>query len=622
MLVVAPRPQLTESLMGYVLRLTELNGYPTTAYVLASLDGDRFRRNASRLDAGGLISLAGLSQGEVDRLTHMPTDRSRAYIRLYGTDLPGFEVNMRYPRVCPTCLAEGRPCEAFWDMAKASVCPVHRVHLVTQCPRCSKSLLWSRSTVWKCKCGFDLRTAAVVPVNPALADLMAVMRHKVYRDEAVAPLPTMMTHLAHLDLRRFCKLIWVLCSLLHQEHANQRSSKARCHYEAQMEIVASALVNWPLGFRALLADLYDKEIEESEELPPFATTFSWLLVRLIKNDEADGSAFEFIEREVYQFGSKYWTRSAIARDGKAKSLMPEKMRWGTLCEASEATGLHKLTIKKRIASGEIKTRRIKKNSSRAIVVDMDSIREQNISQYPAVCIRDAARMIGVSIKTLRELRVSGVFEENYRSNFLGSLAKEDVEVFAAVFKSLCSNRKAINTPDSTTLDNAFIEFTASPKEKSELFARLIADPALIVGKKRGGGAGRLQVLRSTITDHFRSVRSGSEACITLLKTAKLLGCATNVVTSLKRGGYIKTSKQYGQLTPTLASVIEFDTTYVGMKKISKRVGLGVKTAHARFDFGKFDHIKLKFSKHTTIFVLRKDLPQIEKLLVASKLKQC
>ena len=129
---------------------------------------------------------------------------------------------------------------------------------------------------------------------PALAELMAVLRNRVYQDETLASLPPAMGHLAHLDLRRLCKLIWVMSGVVHQARGGRRAPKARCHYRHHLDAVAAALTNWPLGFRGFLSTTYDSLLLSAEELPRFPALFSWLLVRLIKNDEGNRSAFEFL----------------------------------------------------------------------------------------------------------------------------------------------------------------------------------------------------------------------------------------------------------------------------------------------------------------------------------------
>lgn len=614
-LVVTARPAPTESLMGFALRLTELNGYPSTAYVLAAMGKEWYLPKVGRLDAARLATLAGVGQGDIDRLTHRPADRPRAYVRVYGSDLPSYEVNLRHPKVCPACLAEGRPCEAFWDLAQAAVCPVHQAHLVSECPGCSKRLLWARSKVRQCKCGFELVTAPAAPATPALAELMALVRNRVYQDEALAPLSPAMSHLAHLDLRRLCKLIWVMSGVAHQARGGRRAPKARCHYRDRLDIVAAALTNWPLGFRDFLSRTYDELLQGAEELPRFPTLFSWLLVRLTKNDEGHRSSYLFLEREVYLFGAQHWTRASMARDDVSQRLLPEKIRWGTLSDACEATGFHPLTIKKRIASGEIKSRRIKKNSVRAIVIDLDSLRTMQITQYPAVSIREAAPRIGVSIETLKELRASGDIAEKYRPAFPGSLTHEDVESFAERVRNLGSDMRAKKGPGVTTLDAAFAAWTASPKEKAMLLARLLADPTMVVGKERGAGVGRLQVCEKKVSAYFQGARGDAALCLPVMKTAERLGCVAAVVTALKRSGHLASRQHHGRQTPCLSSVVEFDAKYEALSRISARLGVAARWAWARLESEGIDHLIVETTQHSTVFISRNEVAKVEKIIL-------
>lgn len=603
--------------MGFALRLTELNGYPTTSYVLAAMGKEWYLPKVGRLDAAGLATLAGVSEGDIDRLTHKPELRPRAYIRVYGADLPCYEVNLGHPKVCPACLLERQQCEAFWDLAQAAVCPIHQVYLVSVCPGCNKNLLWARSKIRQCRCGFDLATAHAAPATSALAELMAVLRHKVYRDGALASLPPTMSHLAHLDLRRLCKLVWVLSGVVHQARGGRRAPKARCHYREHLDIVASALMNWPLGFRDFLSTTYDDVLQSAEELPRFQSFFSWLLVRLIKNDEGNRSDYEFLEREVYRFGSHYWTRGSMARDEESQSLLPEKIRWGTMLEACQVTGLHQLTLKKRVASGEIKSRRIRVNSTRAIVIDMDSIRTLRLSEYPAVSIRDAAPRIGVSIETLKALRAAGTMVEAYRSVFPGSLTHEDVEAFAETLRGLGANKRSLNDPDVTTLDRVFSTWMASPTEKACLLARLLADHSMVVGKKRGRGIARLQVCQTVASDFFREIRQGGGTCLSVIKTGERLGCTTAVVTWLKRGGHLETRRQHGRDMPCLISVIEFDQRYEALARLAERLGASAKAAYARLNFAALDHLKITTTQYSTVFVNRRHEAAIRAALCES-----
>jgi predicted DNA-binding protein (UPF0251 family) len=426
-----------------------------------------------------------------------------------------------------------------------------------------------------------------------------------------------MSHLAHLDLRRLCKLIWVLSGVVHQARGGRRAPKARCHYREHLDVVASALTNWPVGFRDFLSSTYDDVLRSAEELPRFQSFFSWLLVRLIKNDEGNRSDYEFLEREVYRFGSHHWTRGSMARDEESRRLLPEKIRWGTMLEACEVTGLHQLTLKKRVASGEIKSRRIRVKSTRAIVIDMESVRTFRLSEYPAVSIRDAAPRIGVSIETLKALRAEGTMVEAYRSVFPGSLTHEDVQAFVETLRGLGANKRSLNDSDVTTLDRVFSAWMASPTEKAILLARLLADHSRVVGKRRGRGIGRLQVCQAFVSDFFRDIRRGEGACLSVIKTGERLGCTAAVVTWLKRGGHLRTRRQHGRDMPCLASVIEFDQRYEALARLAERIGASAKAAYARLNFTSLDHITVATTQNSTIFVNRRHEAAIRAALSGS-----
>ncbi len=70
-----------------------------------------------------------------------------------------FQLNYRYPRICPCCLSKQSVWWAVWDLALVAVCPIHRCFLIDQCSSCEKRLKWNRPAVHECRCGADLRTA-------------------------------------------------------------------------------------------------------------------------------------------------------------------------------------------------------------------------------------------------------------------------------------------------------------------------------------------------------------------------------------------------------------------------------------------------------------------------------
>lgn len=67
-------------------------------------------------------------------------------------------------RVCPACLAEGRPHQAEWDLFAVVCCRRHGIWLIDRCPGCRQPLRQSRSRHSFCDCGQPL---AKMPAAPA-----------------------------------------------------------------------------------------------------------------------------------------------------------------------------------------------------------------------------------------------------------------------------------------------------------------------------------------------------------------------------------------------------------------------------------------------------------------------
>lgn len=617
MLVVTPRPMATESLMGYVLRLTEANGYPTTSYVLALMNGHWYRAAIGRLDASPLREIAGLAEPEVARLTMCPERRPRAYTRVCGQDLPSYEVVARWPKICPSCLAENGYCEAFWDLAQAIACPIHQTRLVTHCPQCGEKLTWTRAKVTECRCGADLTQLPTEPASPAVSQLMAVMRYLLYCDNYPVPCPRGLHHLVSLDVRRLCKLLWVLTSTLRRHQGGDGMPKARSLYVAQLEQVATALTDWPRSFQNLLSAMYVDDLETAVEQPSFARQFSWLFFRLIKNDAADGRAYAFLEQEAYRFGAGYWTRGAMTRKEGSQHLIPETLRWGTVGEAAKILGFHMVSMKKRIERGEIPTRRISSKKVRDIVVDLDWVRHQQVSQHPPVKIREAAKRVGVSIETLKAMRENGLYEARYRPSQIGSLSREDLDALAERLRALIAAQKSARGRKVITLERAFVRYGASPEEKAALIARLLDNPQWIVGcESPGARVGQAQVMPMTMDAFFRDKRPNP--CVTAQAATKRLQCTAAVVTSLRKAGHIQSRQSRGRWLLCGMSLQQFEDTYEIMGAVAKRVGVSIKRAYARTDFSVFRHIKVVSPRHTTIFVHKGDMDEIERTLAGLK----
>jgi hypothetical protein len=155
-----------ESLPGYLLRLSEANGYDDLFTMLKSLrvSGHLPRTKALLAlmrDESALKTLGRISTGVTDSLMHFklsPIGIDTA-VMIRGCRVDFDAILDYYAQVCPICLAENGYARDDWDIATVSVCSHHNTILLDTCPDCGERLTWDRPSLMLCaKCGSDLRS--------------------------------------------------------------------------------------------------------------------------------------------------------------------------------------------------------------------------------------------------------------------------------------------------------------------------------------------------------------------------------------------------------------------------------------------------------------------------------
>jgi hypothetical protein len=60
-------------------------------------------------------------------------------------------------RICPKCLKSNQYIKKYWDIFFVTSCIEHNCLLIEECPNCKKKIKYNRSSIYRCKCGFDFR---------------------------------------------------------------------------------------------------------------------------------------------------------------------------------------------------------------------------------------------------------------------------------------------------------------------------------------------------------------------------------------------------------------------------------------------------------------------------------
>jgi hypothetical protein len=276
-LLRAPPPECDESLLGYVIRLTEANHYDNASWVtsLASLNvsfssGGWKVLNHEDTDLTPLETLAGLNLGTLEAMKYQVPRWVQA-VRFQGISLLSSVVMLKHPKVCPACLRESNYCRRVWDLLPYTACPVHEAVLLDICPGCHGRVSWVRSKVSSCRCGFDWRNAPGIKASPS--GLKAARRI----GELCRGATDCMTggsgeaQLCRLGLDELCKALSIFAEhyqrMKNREWSFDKLENLACH-EA-FGYAFSILEDWPSRFEEFMEEFWRSISEKLPKFRPF-----------------------------------------------------------------------------------------------------------------------------------------------------------------------------------------------------------------------------------------------------------------------------------------------------------------------------------------------------------------
>ena len=171
---VDPLPR--ESPRGYLCRVAEAHGYcgPLALAQIAGLPTSGLERDDSVKQIAHVLRLEP-EEWQAMHYRHIGGRNRFDQRSFYGQRISVDDLNYERPRICPRCLKEAPIWWAVWDLGLVTACPIHRCHLVNQCPACKRRLAWQRPSVHKCRCGLDLRALTAEAATPDLVAINAAI---------------------------------------------------------------------------------------------------------------------------------------------------------------------------------------------------------------------------------------------------------------------------------------------------------------------------------------------------------------------------------------------------------------------------------------------------------------
>lgn len=187
LLLRTPAHVATESLLGYVLRVSEVNGYDTPWHVLSLAGFGQKEMRTAGFPAGKLSTVLGRNTGDLEGIAYCGyQENGDRYYKILshflGNGLTEGPFRLDKPAFCPHCVAEDGYLDAFWDLSIAVVCPRHGCQLLDACPKCGKKLRWFRRGLLTCECGAAFDEVILEQADHSLVELMAILKAKLHGD--------------------------------------------------------------------------------------------------------------------------------------------------------------------------------------------------------------------------------------------------------------------------------------------------------------------------------------------------------------------------------------------------------------------------------------------------------
>ncbi len=551
MLVRTPTPFPTESLMGFILRITTANGYDSPWHVMQLAGLSQSEMKTAGFPVAKLAAVLGRDANSLDHIAyqHGAPDGAGTF-SILGHSLGGtlgYEpLRLSKPGICLQCIAETGYQDAYFDLHLAVACPVHKTTLVTQCPSCDKPLTIFRPALTTCKCGSTLLEAPTREVSQDLVDLMAVLYAILHNVPASDQLLTSRLPVAQLmatPLRSLLLKLPEFGAMLGMPSADPLGS---------MEVAAAALGNWPHGFVSYVENLLSAQsvIQSRRRALRFHNAFF--------TSEICGTDFE-------------WLRVAFLRCGleSEQDCLGEQLhfarhaagRWVSDAVLARQLGVNQSEL------AQLNERRLAASALDAVLKRHDVPAEDPVGNVQAVkgddfqSLRQAAEYLRMPVRVVRQLiddghlplpRARSTARETTRGRSAG-IHVTDLDEFHERLMAACPVA-ASAVADIVSLEQVLSEYRFhNHAGKAQFVVDYLAGNLVAIGRTAEAAA-HIQFTKADVAAYVAASRAAAAGgTITVREASTLIGCDPQAIpVLLSQGQLIAVQGREGQRVTRLS----------------------------------------------------------------------
>lgn len=574
LLARTPPPFPTESLLGYVLRVSEQNGYNSPWQVFRAAGVSQGRMRTTGIDVERLAVVLGRSASELRPLAYSRAVDGPEEFVLLGNKVSSRSLRLTKPKICPRCIVEKGFIEAHFDLTRLTACPEHRCELLSTCPVCGKALTWFRPGLLTCACGHDLGNSALPDVPSAVADLMAAVRAVALGvgspgvPAGASGVP--MAHLQNMSLRGLLTLI-----------GNLGRHMPAIPGDAEQNLVANAaqvLGAWPENFYQLLRTLAAASGEAGRAASGLRKRLATVYEPLFKNRSIPSAELGFLREAFLRFGLEHWGEGVVDAKLLRNQPAPGESNYVSLTQAAALLGLDPRTVASYAQEGMLHMKALPAGKSRCIVVDIRTANVPKRAPGKSFGERAAAAFVGLPVQVLHSLRRSGDYEARHLAHSRKAFHELDLNALLGKCAARAQSAPYLGRQpdDLISLAGAMRCRVRSADGKADI-VRAMLRGTLPVAARTDESLGGTLFQREKVEELLRGKRLesyGNNASLT--GAAKRLGCDPGVVPALIEHALLEPVVLFGKTRITEASLQAFESTHVSLASLTKALGTSVR----------------------------------------------
>ena len=416
-------PKADESLLGYIVRLTESNDYDTPSWILQLADIQEYMQckvNFSFNDKLALLKLATLTGVELDKLTslvYQPVDYSKRKScnhLVFGSPAPKYIIRPQLVKVCPGCLRESVYVRKIWELTLVTSCPIHKCLLLDHCPNCARRLPYNRKTVSCCTCNFDWR--GVHPKRIKSVELatsrqiyaLCNLPGSIYcTSEEAKHNPIYTLRLLDFTLALFfiaSQYKAILCTGVKRRIDTQGKCFNFPMTNAEIHQLLckgfSAYDNWPINFFAFL-DWRREQGRNSKYTKGLSRDFAEYKYVLYK--QLDSPSLHFIREAFEEYLSARWCGGYASNIKRINEAARQKARYISFNDAVKVLKVGRNGLKALIAEGRINAIVRHVGKTNMTLIELRQINELRAQLEQLLSVTQAKNMLGIDREHMPEL---------------------------------------------------------------------------------------------------------------------------------------------------------------------------------------------------------------------------